>query len=759
MPARRNLKRTLLTTAIACTMAITPGATLAAQARAPGTIAATARPWMNAALAPDQRAALLTAAMTQDEKFRLIRSDYGADFQGKHNKPAGAKSTAGFIPAMPRLGLPAIHETDAGQGVARPLAFGDGDTALPAGLAAAASFDPKAAYAGGAMIGSEAHRLGFGVLLAGGVDLVRDPRNGRNFEYAGEDPLLAGTIVGAAIRGIQSQHVVATIKHYALNDLETDRNTLSANIDRTAARESDLLAFQIAIADSQPGSVMCSYNRLNSVYACENDWLLNKVLKQDWKYPGFVMSDWGAVHSAAKSVNAGLDQESAGERFDKEVYFDKPLRAALTNGEVSQQRIDDMVHRILRSFFAVGAFEHPPKDAPIDYTADAKVSQHAAEKGIVLLRNQHHLLPLANDVGSIAIIGSHADVGVTTGGGSSSVKPRGGSPVPGLQPTTWPGPKLYQRSSPMQAIGKRNGDKVAYASGNDIAAAARLAAQSKVAIVFAEQWTAEAFDVPTMDLPGHQDALIAAVTKANPNTIVVLETNGAVKMPWLEQTGSVLEAWYPGANGGEAIVRLLFGEVEPSGHLPMTWPKDESQLPRPTIPGAGLAAIGIPPQGKPQQDVDYNIEGADVGYRWFQKKGLTPLFPFGYGLTYTTFDYGKPQLHVEGDAVTATISITNNGKRAGVAVPQLYVTLPGNDKTRRLAGWARVTLKPGQTSKVTINANPLRLASFDEAKHGWIRATGDYLFELGESADAFAGSATLKLPAATCDVKACRASP
>ena len=233
MPVRRNLKRTLLTSAIACTMAIASGAILAAPVQSTGSSAAASRPWMNTSLTPDQRAALLTAAMNQDEKFRLIRSDYGADFEGKHNKPVGSKSTAGFIPAMPRLGLPAIHETDAGQGVARPLAFGDGDTALPAGLAAAASFDPQAAYAGGAMIGSEAHRLGFNVLLAGGVDLVRDPRNGRNFEYAGEDPLLAGTIVGAAIRGIQSQHVVSTIKHYALNDLETARNTLSANIDRT----------------------------------------------------------------------------------------------------------------------------------------------------------------------------------------------------------------------------------------------------------------------------------------------------------------------------------------------------------------------------------------------------------------------------------------------------------------------------------------------------------------------------------------------
>ncbi|WP_431634931.1 beta-glucosidase family protein [Dyella sp. KULCS107] len=748
MSPRRPLQRTLLTASLACAMAVSAGTSLAASAPA-----APARPWMNTALSPDQRADALVKAMTQDEKFRLIRAEYGAIFNGQP-KPAGSKDAAGYIPAIPRLGLPAIHETDAGQGVARPAAFGDGDTALPAGLAAAASFDPQLAHDGGAMIGREAHRMGFSVLLAGGVDLARDPRNGRNFEYAGEDPLLAGTVVGAAIAGIQSQHVVSTVKHYAMNDLETARNTLSANIDHTAARESDLLAFEIAIADGQPGSVMCSYNRVNSVYACEDDWLLNQVLKRDWKYPGFVMSDWGAVHSAAKAAMAGLDQQSAGERFDKEVYFDKPLREAVAKGEVPQSRIDDMVHRIVRAFFAVGAFEHPAKEAPIDYAADAKVSQRAAEAGMVLLRNVSNALPLGKGVGAVAVIGSHADVGVTTGGGSSAVKPRGGSPVTGLEPTTWPGPKMYQRSSPMQAIGKRNGGKVAYASGEDIAAAAKLAAQSKVAVVFAEQWVAESMDVPTMSLPGNQDALIAAVAKANPHTIVVLETNGPVKMPWLDQVQGVVEAWYPGANGGEAIARVLFGEVEPSGRLPLTWPKDESQLPRPTIPGAGLAAIGIPPQGEPQQDIDYNIEGADVGYRWFQKKNLQPLFPFGYGLGYTTFRYGAPVLHTSGDQVTATVRVSNTGKRAGLAVPQLYVTPPGAD-TRRLAGWQRVTLAPGQSREVTITASPVRLASWDPSAHGWQRKAGSYRFELGASATDIAGQADTTLPAAHCTLTTC----
>ncbi len=748
MQPRRPLQRTLRNAGFVCAMALTAGTSLAVSAPV-----VPARPWMNAALSPDQRADALVKAMTQDEKFRLIRTEYGAIFNGQP-KPAGSKDVAGYIPALPRLGLPAIHETDAGQGVARPAAFGDGDTALPAGLAAAASFDPPLARDGGVMIGREAHRMGFSVLLAGGVDLARDPRNGRNFEYAGEDPLLAGTIVGAAIRGIQSQHVVSTVKHYALNDLETGRNTLSANIGHTAARESDLLAFEIAIADGQPGAVMCSYNRVNSVYACENDWLLNQVLKRDWKYPGFVMSDWGAVHSAAQSALAGLDQESAGERFDKEVYFDQPLRGAVARGEVPQARIDDMVHRVLRAFFAVGAFEHPAAEAPIDYAADARVSQRAAEAGMVLLRNEQGALPLDKDSGAVAIIGSHADVGVTTGGGSSAVKPRGGSPVTGVEPSTWPGPKMYQRSSPMQAIGQRNGGKVAYAGGEDIAAAAKLAAQSKVAIVFAEQWVAESMDVPTMRLPGNQDALIAAVAKANPHTIVVLETNGPVQMPWLDQVQGVVEAWYPGAAGGEAIARVLFGEVEPSARLPLTWPKDESQLPRPTIPGAGLAAIGMPPQGQPQQDIDYDIEGADVGYRWFQKKHLQPLFPFGYGLGYTTFRYGAPTVHTSRGQVTATVRVSNTGKRTGVAVPQLYVTPPGAD-TRRLAGWQRVTLAPGQSREVTIAASPVRLASWDPTSHGWQRAAGSYRFELGASATDIAGKVETTLPAAHCTLAAC----
>jgi len=460
-----------------------------------------------------------------------------------------------------------------------------------------------------------------------------------------------------------------------------------------------------------------------------------------------VMSDWGAVHSGAKSALAGLDQESAGETFDKEVYFDQPLRAAVASGEVPQSRIDDMAQRILRSLFAAGVMDHPATQSTIDFAADRKVAQRAEEAGAVLLRNQDALLPLSA-AQSVAVIGGHADKGVLTGGGSSAVQSPQGNAVPGLAPTEWPGPRIYQPSAPLAAIRQRAHGTVSYASGEDIAAAAKLAAQAKVAVVFVEQWAAESFDVPHLALPGNQDALVEAVAKANPHTIVVLENNGPVAMPWLDRVGAVLEAWYPGAAGGEAIARLLYGEVDPSGRLPVSWPRDESQLPRPTIPGAGLAAIGLPPQGQPAQDVDYNIEGADVGYRWYQRKQLEPLFPFGYGLTYTHFDYSGFVPHVANGKVTASFTVTNRGARAGVDVPQLYVTLPGSNRVRRLAGWCRVSLKPGQSAHLTVNADPRLLVDFDGKSQRWQQPAGDYQLQLGHSATSFQGEGKLTLAAA-----------
>ncbi|RDI98709.1 glycosyl hydrolase [Dyella solisilvae] len=700
-------------------------------------------PWSDASLAPDARAKLLLAQLTQDEKFQLIRSYYGGrDRPANVPFPKGSIESAGYVPPIPRLGIPALQESDAGLGVASSdrMRPGDHATPLPAGPVTAASWDPQVAYRGGAMIGSEAHAKGFNVLLAGGINLMREPRNGRNFEYAGEDPLLAGIIVGEAIRGVQSAHVISTIKHYALNNQETGRNTIDVQIGEEAMRESDLLAFELAIEHGKPGSVMCSYNKLNGDWACENDYLLNQVLKQDWHYPGFVMSDWGATHSAAKAVNAGLDQQSAGEVFDKQVYFDAPLREALARGDVKQARIDDMVQRILRSMFAAGLFEHPARQAPIDEAANLAVARETLEAGAVLLRNEQNLLPLqADKLASVAVIGAHADKGVLAGGGSSLVTARGGNAVPGLAPTGWPGPVMYHPYAPLKAIrAMAPKAKVEFAAGDDVAAAAALAAKSQVAVVFVQKWQTESVDSPDLSLPDGQDALVAAVAKANPHTVVVLQNSGPVAMPWLDQVGAVLETWYPGGDGGTAIAHLLSGKVNPSGRLPQSWPRDLSQLPRPALPGA---AGGTPPES-----VDYRIEGADVGYRWFQSRGIKPLFPFGYGLSYTSFAHGPLTLDTHGSRIVATVELRNTGSRAGAEVAQVYVQVPGA-KVRRLAGFAKANLQPGESRQLSIELEPRLLADFDPARHGWVLRGGDYVVAEGRSSEDLGSPVQLKLPA------------
>jgi len=699
-----------------------------------------ARPWSDATLSPDARASLLVAQLTQDEKFQLIRSYYA----GPADKPfpKGAIVSAGYVPPIPRLGIPALQESDAGLGVASSdrMRPGDDATPLPAGPVTAATWDPQIAYRGGAMIGSEAHSKGFNVLLAGGINLMREPRNGRNFEYAGEDPLLAGSIVGEAIRGVESQHVISTIKHFALNNQETGRNTISVQMGEQAMRESDLLAFELAIERGKPGSVMCSYNKLNGDWACENNYLLNQVLKHDWKYPGFVMSDWGGTHSAAKAANAGLDQESAGEVFDQQAFFDAPLREALAKGEVKQERVDDMARRILRSMFAAGVFEHPAGKAAIDSKANLAVSRETLEAGAVLLRNEHGLLPLdAGALSSVAVIGAHADKGVMAGGGSSVVTAKGGNAVPGIEPTKWPGPVMFHPYPPLKAIRamapKAN---VQFAEGKDVAAAAALAAKSQVAVVFVQKWSTESLDAPDLSLPDGQDALVAAVAKANPRTIVVLENGGPVAMPWLDQVGAVLETWYPGGDAGTAIANLLSGKVNPSGRLPMSWPRDLSQLPRPELP----AAAG----GTPPATVDYAIEGADVGYRWFQARGIKPLFPFGYGLSYTRFDHGSLSVSSRDGQVIATVDIRNTGTRAGADVAQVYVRVPGA-KANRLAGYAKVFLQPGEHRQLTIPLERRLLADFDPASHGWQMRGGEYRVTEGRSSEDLGTPVSLQLPA------------
>lgn len=707
-----------------------------AQATTPA--ASSKHPWLDARLDADRRADLALAAMTNDEKFTVIFGYFGADMQPKYTRhPDSLDASAGYVPGVPRLGIPGQWQTDAGVGVATQGARQDlrQRTALPAGIATAATWNPELAEKGGAMIGKEARDSGFNVQLAGGVNLVREPRNGRNFEYGGEDPWLAGVMVGAQIRGIQSNKIISTIKHYALNAQETGRFVVSSNIGEAAARTSDLLAFQFAIEQSDPHSVMCAYNRYNGTYACENDWLLNTVLKKDWGYKGYVMSDWGAAHSSAKAANAGLDQESAGDAFDKQPFFAAPLKADLAAGRVSQARIDDMARRVLRALFASGAVDHPvPKPTSHDLpaatlAAHAKVTQADAEEGIVLLKNDGDLLPLAKTAKTIAVIGAHADVGVLSGGGSSQVYPAGGRAVKGLEPATWPGPVIYYPSSPLKALQARYPNaRIVYDDGTDPARAAKLAAESELALVFADQWTTESVDVETLNLPKNQDATIDAVASANKKTVVVLITGGPVVMPWLDKVGAVVEAWYPGTAGGEAIARVLTGEVDASGRLPVTFPKSVADLPRPKLDGD-------PKKPDDLFDVNYDIEGAAVGYKWYDLKKIEPLFAFGHGLSYSRFAYSNLKAAAVGDKVTVSFDVKNVGARAGKDVPQVYVSpkAGGWEAPKRLAAFKKVSLAPGATQRVTLTVDPRLLATWDEKAHGWSIAAGQYDVALGSS--------------------------
>lgn len=721
----------------------------------------TDKPWMNKALSPDERARALIAELTLDEMISLVHGPMPAMLE---TPPDDAAMGAGYIPGVPRLGIPALNETDASLGIANPRKVrpGDGATGLPSGLALASTWDAELAYAAGAMVGSEARDKGFNVLLGGGVNLTREPRCGRNFEYLGEDPLLAGVLAGEAIRGAQSNNIVCTIKHFALNDQETCRHVVNAEIDEAALRESDLLAFQIAIERGDPGSVMCAYNRVNGEWAGENDFLLNQVLKRDWDYRGWVMSDWGAVHSTAKAVLAGLDQES-GEQLDRQVYFGALLKDAVEQGEVPFERLADMVHRILRTLMDKGVFDHPAERRETDYEANAKVAQAAAEAAIVMLKNADGLLPIGSGNRRIAVIGAHANVGVLSGGGSSQVIAHGGN---GLEIEVTMGLSsafsqvTYHPSAPLAAIAQRAANvQVSYDPGTDPAAAAKAAADADLAIVFADQWCTEAEDLPTLSLPNGQDALIAAVAAANPRTIVVLETGTPVLTPWLDAVAAVLQAWYPGTRGGEAIARVLFGEVNPSGRLPISFPRDVADLVRPEIPGM---IFGPPVEGKTlptsfpevqQHKGRFSVphpEGADVGYRWFAKTGKRPLFPFGFGLSYTQFTHGGVGAE-GGETLTVSFKVTNTGAVAGIDTPQVYAFVPGADgsESQRLIGWARVALQPGETRRVNIVAYPRLLANYDAALPGWRIAEGDIAVAVGSSAEDLGPRTTARLKGGT----------
>lgn len=700
-------------------------------------------PRLQSTATPDQRADDLIRQMTLDEKIQLVHGTLPPSQQ------TTARGAIGFIPGIRRLGIPDLYFADGSVGVGDAVGQA---TALPSAVANAASWDLSEATKYGGVIGSELAAYGVNVNLGGNINLIgREPRDGRAFETKGEDPLLAGKITAAQLVAIQHQHILADIKHFALNDQETGRMTANAIIDDRAARESDLLAFEIAIKDSNVQSVMCSYSLVNSRYSCENVYLLTAVLKQDWGFPGFVMSDWGATHSTTDAALSGLDQEQPGQ-----VYFGSSLDGAVRSHALPTDLLDSMVHRILRAMFAVGLFDHPTRIQSINSIANAAIAQEIEEQGAVLLKNAG-LLPLDNTaITSIAVIGSHADAAVLSGGGSAQVIPVGGPALiegkpcpPCIVPVVW------DPSSPLMAIQARSAQAdVQYADGADIRAAAALAARSDVVVVFVSQWESEGMDVPSLnftdvihDSPIDQDVLVSAVAAANPNTVVVLENGGAQLMPWLASVNAVLEAWYPGQRGGDAIANILFGTVNPSGKLPISFPASVDDLPRPIV--------ATPPDQSTPFSVDYTIDGFNVGYKWYDTKGLTPLFPFGFGLSYTTFSITNPQLTTDLSqnnlGFHVTFDLQNTGTRTGAEVAQVYLELPSSSgEAKRLVGWQKTSLAPNQAQKVTIqisasdSSHPL--AFWDESTLAWQVPTGTYTVYLGNSSRSLTKVGEFSLP-------------
>jgi beta-glucosidase len=685
------------------------------------------RPWMNSQLSADQRADLVLKQLTLDEKLSLLHGN------GMANNPMWtmplthlANGGAGYVPGIARLGIPPLMMSDAAYGVRDSGVNGRYSTAMPSNLGAASAWDTNAACEYGAVIGSELRAQGFDMTLGGGVNLAREPRNGRTFEYAGEDPLLAGTVDGTMMKCEQAEHIVGDLKHYVLNDQETGRSGVDAVISRRGMQESDLLAFHIALSIASPGAVMCSYNRINGAYGCENAYTLRDVLKRDWGFKGFVLSDWAGTHSTQAASAAGLDQEQP-----MADYFGPKLKEAVDAGTVPLAEIDDHARRVLFAEFQSGIVDDPPRKSVVDVVKGLEVAQRVEEESIVLLKNEHAVLPIdAAKVQKIALIGGHADVGMISGGGSAQVDPPGGNAImpPGKGATHWQD-HIWFPTAPIEALREKlPHTKIAFDPGTDLISAATAAKAADVAIVFAYQWQAEDADLPSLALADNQNALIERIASANPHTIVVLESGTAVTMPWLKQVQGVVEAWYAGSAGHRALANVLIGEVNPSGKLPISFPKSEQDLPRPVIePAPGRNQAGA-------YSVNYS-EGAAVGYKWYEREHKQPLFAFGFGLSYTTFAYSD----IEIDAATRTVrfAVKNTGSRQGTEIAEVYGRLPrGSDESfKRLAGWARVPLAPGETRTVAVPVDVRVLQTFDEVRGGWNLAPGQYELLVGPSSD------------------------
>ncbi|MER7874766.1 glycoside hydrolase family 3 C-terminal domain-containing protein [Streptomyces solisilvae] len=771
---------------------------------------------------PAARVDTLIGRMTLEEKVSLL---HGA-------KDPLSLGQAGYTPGVPRLGIPPLRLADgpAGVRVARHA------TALPAPVLLASAFDPALAREYGRTIGREGRALGQDVLLSPMVNLIRTPYAGRDFETFGEDPLLTSQLVAEEIRGIQAEGLIATVKHFALNNQEHERESIDVVVDERTLREMELPGFESAVR-AGAGAVMGAYNKVNGAFACESGPLLTGVLRTDWGFDGWVMTDWHAAHSTAAALGAGLDMEMP----DGE-YFGEALRKAVADGAVPEARVDRAVGRVLTVMDRFGLLDGgaPPRPGR-DPGAGARTALKVATAGGVLLRNERGTLPLTGPATrSIAVVGPTGAIPFVSGGGSAHVVPdhaaspletireRAGegarvdhalgedvfgktipatalSPATGLEERkvaagkswTYDGtltvdesdewtfvlhfsgppagrPKVllddeelfpfraglgeyftggFVSATPdglavrrtavaltagkhrLKVTAKGGSEGVAFrlrrttsaTRAADVAEAVRAARAAHRVVLFAYEDATEGRDRTTIALPGHQNALITAVTEANPHTTVVLNTSSCTAMPWLERTGAVLQMYYPGQEGAAATTALLFGDANPSGRLTQTFPVSDDRHP---MAGDPRRYPGV--DGREEYS-----EGIHVGYRWYDAEGVRPLFPFGHGLSYTTFAYTGLRLRRHGNGLEAAFTVRNTGRRAGAEVTQVYVgpspDLPLTQAERALAGYRRVHLRPGEARTVTVRMAARTLSSWDTERHRWVLGTGPRTVEVGSS--------------------------
>jgi beta-glucosidase len=684
------------------------GAAVITPTVAPATAGA-ACPWVGSKAPIEQRAADALAQMTLDEKLAMVHGAFQTTYSG-------------YVPANARLCIPALKLLDGPAGVGKDLS---GVTQLPAPVAAAASWDPVVMHVYGSVIAAEAKAKGANVVLGPGLDIVRDPRWGRAWESYGEDPYLTARMGVAHIRGIQSQGVLAQAKHWAIYNQETFRNTPQANaiVDERTAKEIYFPPFEAAVRDAHVASVMCGYSVVNGTFACRHRGLLTDELKTRLRFTGFVTADWFGTHSTVASANAGLDLEMPDDTF-----FGSALRSAVQAGSVAVSRLDDMVRRILRQQLRFGLFDRPPSGNPaatVTSPARAAIARSTAEQGIVLLKNAAGALPLTTGgVRSIAVLGRGATSPTTTARGSARV----------LAPYV---------VTPYAAIARRAGPAVTVRTAADasVPAAVFEAARSDVAVVIADRLATEGSDLGGIELSAEQNELIREVAAVNPRTIVVLTTSSAVTTPWVGQVEGLLAAWYPGQEAGNAIASVLFGDVNPSGKLPVTFPGTFGDLPAAgpeTFPGVGGRAL-------------YR-ERLEVGYRHYDAKGITPLFPFGHGLSYTTFRFGPLSVVARpgkpDGRFTASVSVTNTGSRPGAEVVQLYVGHPASagEPPRQLRRFRKVRLDPRQSQLVRFFLNRRDLAHWSTSTGHWIAPAGAYRVMVGNSSRHLPATATATLP-------------